>query len=127
MEKESRVGEIPIGPGRHTKRQLPTRHLGIKIKLRKTAHLHQPTNRKIFVILENALTYTFVDGFNDTSILSIVHPGIVAGAYDFLHIAEVIDATLPKTDHRHLSHSQGLNEHLFDSGVPVAAGTGTNR
>jgi hypothetical protein len=32
-----------------------------------------------------------VDGFDDTSILSIGHLGIVAGAYDSLQIADVID------------------------------------
>lgn len=46
-----------------------------------------------------------VDGFDDTSILSIGHLGIVAGAYDSLQIADVIDAALPKTRHHHLSHA----------------------
>ncbi|MFY9449069.1 MAG: IS1634 family transposase [Candidatus Methanoculleus thermohydrogenotrophicum] len=49
-----------------------------------------------------------VDGFDDTSILSIGHLGIVAGAYDSLQIADVIDTALPKTRHHHLSHSQVL-------------------
>jgi len=49
-----------------------------------------------------------VDGFDDTSIHSIGHLGIVAGAYDSLQIAAVIDAALPKTRHHHLSHSQVL-------------------
>jgi hypothetical protein len=34
---------------------------------------------------------SFIDGFGDTSILSIGHPGIAAGAYDFLQITEVND------------------------------------
>jgi|GEM_PF-4770848 len=38
-----------------------------------------------------------VDGFDGTKILSIGHLGIVAGACDSLQIADVIDATLPKT------------------------------
>jgi len=36
-----------------------------------------------------------VDGFDDTSILSIGHLGIVAGAYDSLHITAVIDTAIP--------------------------------
>jgi transposase len=47
-----------------------------------------------------------VAGFDDTSILSIGHLGIVAGAYDSLQIADVIDAAIPKTRRHHLSHSQ---------------------
>jgi len=35
-----------------------------------------------------------VDGFDDTTILSIGHLGIVAGAYDSLQIADVFDAAL---------------------------------
>ena len=51
-----------------------------------------------------------VDGFDDTSILSIGHLGIVAGAYDSLQdrLADVIDTALPKTRHHHLSHSRVL-------------------
>ncbi len=49
-----------------------------------------------------------VDGFDDTTILSIGHLGIVAGAYDSLQIADVIDTALPKTRHHHLSHSRVL-------------------
>ena len=49
-----------------------------------------------------------VDGFDDTSILSIGHLGIVAGAYDSLQIADVIDGALPKTRPHHLSHAQVL-------------------
>jgi transposase len=49
-----------------------------------------------------------VDGFDDSSILSIGHLGIVAGAYDSLQIADVIDTALPKTRHHNLTHSQVL-------------------
>ena len=37
-----------------------------------------------------------VDGFDDTSSLSIGHLGIVAGAYHPLQIADVVDAALSK-------------------------------
>lgn len=52
------------------------------------------------------LIMPLVNGFDDRSILSIGHLGIVAGAYDSLRIADVIDTALPKTRHHHLSHSQ---------------------
>ena len=55
-----------------------------------------------------------VDGFDDTSIHSIGHLGIVAGAYDSLHIADVIDAALPKTRHHHLSHAQVLKAMILN-------------
>lgn len=45
-----------------------------------------------------------VDGLDDTSILSIGHLGIVAGAYDSLQIANVIGSAIPKTRQHHLSH-----------------------
>jgi transposase len=45
------------------------------------------------------------DGFDDESIKSIAHHGIVAGSYDSLGIAQVIDRALPKTRHHNLSHS----------------------
>jgi len=51
---------------------------------------------------------SLVDGLDDISILSIDHLGIVAGAYDSLKIADVIDVAPPKTCHHHLSHSQML-------------------
>jgi len=51
---------------------------------------------------------SLVDGFDDTSILSIGHLGIVAGAYDSLQIADVIDTALPKTRHHNITHSQSL-------------------
>ena len=49
---------------------------------------------------------TFIDGFDEDSILSVGHLGIVAGAYDSLGIADVIDTAIPKTRHHNLSHSQ---------------------
>jgi transposase len=49
-----------------------------------------------------------VDGFDDSSVLSIGHLGIVAGAYDSLQIAGVIDTALPKTRHHNLTHAQVL-------------------
>lgn len=55
-----------------------------------------------------------VDGFDDTSILSIDHLGIVAGAYDSLQIADVIDAALPKTRPHHLSHAQVLKAMILN-------------
>lgn len=47
-----------------------------------------------------------IDGFDDESILTVGHLGIVAGAYDTLGIAEIIDRAIPKTRHHNLSHSQ---------------------
>lgn len=49
---------------------------------------------------------SLIDGFDEDSILSVGHLGIVAGAYDSLGIADVIDAAIPKTRHHNLSHSQ---------------------
>jgi len=43
-----------------------------------------------------------VDGFDDSTILSIGHLGILAGAYDSLQIADVIDAPHTKTTAREL-------------------------
>ena len=43
---------------------------------------------------------------NDRLHLSVGHLGIVAGAYDSLGIADVIDTAIPKTRHHNLSHSQ---------------------
>jgi len=47
-----------------------------------------------------------IDGFEDESILSVGHLGIVAGAYDSLGIADVLDHAIPKTRHHNLTHSQ---------------------
>ncbi len=49
---------------------------------------------------------SYIDGFDDDSILSVGHLGIVAGAYDSLGIADIIDSAIPKTRHHNLSHSQ---------------------
>jgi len=46
-----------------------------------------------------------IDGFDDESIQTIGHLGIVAGAYDSLGIGKVIDRAIPKTQHHHLTHS----------------------
>ncbi|MDK2974029.1 MAG: hypothetical protein PWP08_400 [Methanofollis sp.] len=53
----------------------------------------------------------------DRSILSIGHHGIVAGAYDSLCIADVIDTALPKTRHHHLSHSQVIKAMVVLNGL----------
>jgi len=42
----------------------------------------------------------FIEGSN----ISIGHLGIVAGAFDTLGIAGVIDRAIPKTRHHHLTH-----------------------
>lgn len=42
----------------------------------------------------------FIEGSN----ISIGHLGIVAGAFDTLGIAEVVDRAIPKTRHHHLTH-----------------------
>ncbi len=47
-----------------------------------------------------------IDGFDDESIQTIGHLGIVAGAYDSLGIGKVIDRAIPKTRQHHLTHSQ---------------------
>jgi transposase len=49
---------------------------------------------------------SLIDGFDENSILSVGHLGIVAGAYDSLGIADVIDTAIPKIRHHNLSHSQ---------------------
>jgi transposase len=46
-----------------------------------------------------------IEGFDEDSILSVNHLGIVAGAFDALGIAKVIDRAIPKTRHHNLSHS----------------------
>jgi transposase len=47
-----------------------------------------------------------IEGFDEDSILSVNHLGIVAGAFDALGIAKIIDRAIPKTRHHNLSHSQ---------------------
>lgn len=47
-----------------------------------------------------------IDGFDEESILSINHLGIVAGAFDALGIAKIIDRAIPKTRHHNLPHSK---------------------
>ena len=49
-----------------------------------------------------------IDGFDDESILSVGHLGIVAGAYDSLGIANIIDTAIPKTRNHNLTHSQAV-------------------
>ena len=46
-----------------------------------------------------------VDGFDDESIQSVGHLGIVAGAFDSLGISEVIEKAIPKNRHHNLSHA----------------------
>ena len=45
-------------------------------------------------------------GFDDESIQTVGHLGIVAGAYDSLGITRVIDRAIPKLRHFNLSHAQ---------------------
>ena len=47
-----------------------------------------------------------IKGLDDESIQSVGHLGIVAGAYDSLGIAKVIERTIPKTRHHNLSLAQ---------------------
>lgn len=47
-----------------------------------------------------------IEGFDEDSILSVNHLGIVAGAFDALGIAKIIDRAIPKTRHHNLDHSQ---------------------
>ena len=47
-----------------------------------------------------------IDGFDDESIQTIGHLGIVAGAYESLGIGAVIDRAIPKTRHHNLAHSE---------------------
>jgi transposase len=47
-----------------------------------------------------------IEGFDEDSILSVNHLGIVAGAFDALGIAKIIERAIPKTRHHNLDHSQ---------------------
>jgi len=47
-----------------------------------------------------------IEGFDEDSILSVNHLGILAGAFDALGIAKIIDRAIPKTRHHNLSHSE---------------------
>lgn len=47
-----------------------------------------------------------IEGFDEDSILSVNHLGIVAGAFDALGIAKIIDRAIPKTRHHNLPHSK---------------------
>jgi len=49
-----------------------------------------------------------IDGFDEESILSVGHLGIVAGAYDSLGIGNIIDTAIPKTRNHNLTHSQAV-------------------
>ncbi len=49
-----------------------------------------------------------IDGFDDESIQTIAHLGIVAGAYDSLGIGKVIDRAIPKTRQHNLTHSNAV-------------------
>jgi transposase len=49
-----------------------------------------------------------IDGFDDESIRTIGHLGIVAGAFDSLGIGRVLDRALPKNRHHNLSHTQSV-------------------
>ncbi|MFA5003103.1 MAG: IS1634 family transposase [Methanolinea sp.] len=47
-----------------------------------------------------------IDGFDEESIQTVAHFGIVAGAYESLGIGQVIDRAIPKIRHHNLTHSQ---------------------
>jgi hypothetical protein len=47
-----------------------------------------------------------IDGFDDESIQTIRHLGIVSGAFDSLGIGQVLDRALPKTRDYNMSHTQ---------------------
>jgi transposase len=49
---------------------------------------------------------SIIEGFDEDSILSVNHLGIVAGAFDALGIAKIIDRAIPKTRHHNLPHSK---------------------
>ena len=49
-----------------------------------------------------------VDGFDNESIRTIGHHGIVAGAFDSLGIGRVLERALPKNRHHNLSHAQSV-------------------
>ena len=46
-----------------------------------------------------------IDGFDEESIQTVAHLGIVAGAYESLGIGPVIDRAIPKVRHHNLAHS----------------------
>ena len=47
-----------------------------------------------------------IDGFDEDSILSVNHLGIVAGTFNSLGKGKVIDRSIPKTRHHNQPHSQ---------------------
>jgi len=49
-----------------------------------------------------------IDGFDEESIQTVTHFGIVAGAYESLGIGKVIDRAIPKTRHHNLTHAQTI-------------------
>jgi transposase len=49
-----------------------------------------------------------IDGFDEESIQTVAHLGIVAGAYESLGMSQVIDRAIPKTRHHNLAHSQTI-------------------
>ena len=55
-----------------------------------------------------------IDGFDSESILSVDHLSIVAGAYDSLDIANIIDHAIPKTWNHNLTHSQVVKEMVLN-------------
>lgn len=55
-----------------------------------------------------------IDGFDEESIQTIAHFGIVAGAYESLGIGKVIDRVIPKIRHHILTHSQTVETMLLN-------------
>jgi hypothetical protein len=49
-----------------------------------------------------------IDGFDDESIQTIAHLGIVAEAHDSLGIGKVIERAIPKTRQHNLSHPDAV-------------------
>jgi transposase len=66
--------------------------------------LAEISNRKILVISGKTIDVPTSADFIEGSNISIGHLGIVAGAFDTLGIAGVIDRAIPKTRHHHLTH-----------------------
>jgi transposase len=49
-----------------------------------------------------------IDGFDDESIQSVGHLGIVAGAFDSLGISQVVEKAIPKNRHHNMIHAQSV-------------------
>ncbi len=61
-----------------------------------------------------------IDGFDDKSIQTVGHLGIVAGAYEALGIGAVIDRAIPKTRHHNLLRRTVTFYSIQDFGISTA-------